>query len=175
MRQLLTLSQSGIPTAWDPEVEDSTEVGFPNLVVQCYRNATLQLLLHAPVFCNWLNWYKNHHAPKGYTCQRGEDGKECKVCQFQALCAVYWDGGVGKWKTTLNTITESVYDTWRADQEDEQSDAGEYLEEVVSQLREATKPMLYVLFRSTYSSVTTNETRTAGVMWTMRSRWRCLR
>ncbi|KAJ6046781.1 hypothetical protein N7444_008035 [Penicillium canescens] len=133
--------RSGIPTAWDPEVEDSTEVGFPNLVVQCYRNATLQLLLHAPGFCNWLNWYKNHHAPKGYTCQRGEFGKECKVCQFQALCAVYWDGGVGKWKTTLDTITKSVYDTWRADEEDEQSDIGEYLEQVVYQLREATKPM----------------------------------
>jgi hypothetical protein len=38
------------------------------------------------------------------------------------------------------------YDTWRADQEDEQSDIGEYLEQVVYQLREATKPMLYVLF-----------------------------
>jgi hypothetical protein len=68
------------------------------------------------------------------------------VCQFQALCAVYWDGGVGKWKATLDTITKSVYDTWRADQEDEQSDIGEYLEQVVYQLREATKPMLYVLF-----------------------------
>ncbi|OGE57416.1 hypothetical protein PENARI_c002G03951 [Penicillium arizonense] len=133
--------RSGIPTAWDPEVEDSTEVGFPNIIVQCYRNATLQLLLHAPVFCNWLNWYKNHHAPKGYTCQRGEYGKYCKVCQFQALCAVYWDGGVGKWKAILDTITKSVYDTWRADQEDEQSDIGEYLEQVVYQLREATKPM----------------------------------
>ncbi|KAJ5317306.1 hypothetical protein PENANT_c034G11383 [Penicillium antarcticum] len=132
--------RSGIPTAWDPEVEDSTEVGFPNTQVQCYRNATLQLLLHAPVLCNWLNWYKKHHAPQR-PCKRGEKGKECKVCQFQTLCATYWDAGAGDWKAALNKISDSVYAKWRKDAEDEQSDLGEYLEQIVEQLIEDTKPM----------------------------------
>jgi hypothetical protein len=66
------------------------------------------------------------------------------VCQLEALFVTYWDGASGEWNTALDTITNSVYKTWRAGKADEQSDIGEYIGELISQLRDATKPMLYV-------------------------------
>ncbi|KAJ5727088.1 hypothetical protein N7493_004908 [Penicillium malachiteum] len=76
---------------WPEELEQDTSMILPNLGGTIrYQNAIYQMLLHYPVFLQWLNYYYREHSGPGTQCQFGTNGMECKLCQFLHFARNYW-------------------------------------------------------------------------------------
>ncbi|OQD94788.1 hypothetical protein PENSOL_c024G04225 [Penicillium solitum] len=136
-----------IPTYWNPDFPDKTTVGFPNGGVDCYRNSAFQMILHMPIFYNWLIWYKEHHAPKGHVCLLGpsEDGpSECEVCQLAEIAQGYWAGQAEteSWMPTFKSLTNSLLRAWKPAGVDSEQDPAEYFDELYGAIKKRTKPMM---------------------------------
>ncbi|KAJ5442349.1 Peptidase C19 ubiquitin carboxyl-terminal hydrolase 2 [Penicillium cf. griseofulvum] len=140
-RKLRTL----IPNDWHPDLPDKTPLGFPNTSgVNCYRNVVFQMILHMPIFYNWLIWYKSHHAPKGHLCKLGssDDGPmECQVCQLAEICQGYWAGETS-WKPTFESLTKSLLHGWKPAGIDSEQDPGEYFDMLYNAITKSTKLMM---------------------------------
>ncbi|CAG8907331.1 unnamed protein product [Penicillium egyptiacum] len=134
-----------IPRYWHPDLPNKTTVGFPNGGVDCYRNAVFQMILHMPIFYNWLTWYKKHHAPKGHVCNLGlyEEGpSQCQVCQLTEISQGYWAGESESWKPTFKALTQSLLNGWKPAGVDSEQDPAEYFDVLYSAIKESTKPMM---------------------------------
>jgi hypothetical protein len=139
---------------------DTTDTGFKNPNNLCYRNVIFQMLMHAPVFLNWVNWYKEHHAAENSNCKSGEHGGPCKVCLFHYISTPYWQGGEQKPRLAdcnkaTAILSQQVWRAWgRGGQEGRQEeDSPEYFEHLYEQLLQDTKPLLYALSRSLSSYI----------------------
>ncbi|KAJ5836171.1 Peptidase C19 ubiquitin carboxyl-terminal hydrolase 2 [Penicillium robsamsonii] len=134
-----------IPTYWHPDLPDKTTVGFPNGGVDCYRNAVFQMILHMPIFYNWLIWYKEHHAPEGHVCKLGisEDGPtECQVCQLATIAQGYWAGETKSWKPAFRSLTRLLLRGWKPAGTDSEQDPAEYFDVLYNAIKNSTKPMM---------------------------------
>ncbi|KAJ5506279.1 Peptidase C19 ubiquitin carboxyl-terminal hydrolase 2 [Penicillium expansum] len=134
-----------IPNYWHPDFPDKTTVGFPNDGVDCYRNVVFQMILHMPIFYNWLIWYREHHAPKGYVCNLGssEEGpSECQVCQLAEISQAYWAGETESWMPTFDSLTHSLLHGWKPGGVDSEQDPAEYFEVLFNAIKNSTKPMM---------------------------------
>ena len=113
------------------------------------------MLLHAPVFLNWVNWYKEHHAPNGQICKLGENEGPCKICLFHNLSTLYWEGGgrderLGECNLALAILSAQVWRSWdrfmtegeQGEEGDQEEDSSEYFGHLYEQLKDSTKPML---------------------------------
>ncbi|KAJ5196400.1 hypothetical protein N7449_006879 [Penicillium cf. viridicatum] len=136
-----------IPAYWHPDLPNKTTVGFPNAGVDCYRNVVFQMILHMPVFYNWLIWYKEHHAPKGHVCLLGSsaDGpSECQVCQLAEIAQGYWAGETEtkSWMPTFKSLTRSLLHGWKPAGVDSEQDPAEYFDVLYAAIKKSTKPMM---------------------------------
>lgn len=107
------------------------------------------MILHMPVFYNWLIWYKDHHAPKGHVCLRGssEDGPSaCPVCQLAEIAQGYWAGKTAteSWMPTFEALTHSLLQGWKPAGVDSEQDPAEYFDVLYAAIKNSTKPMMYV-------------------------------
>lgn len=107
------------------------------------------MILHMPVFYNWLIWYKQHHAPKGHVCLRGssKDGpSQCPVCQLAEIAQGYWAGEAEteSWTPTFKSLTHSLLHGWKPTGVDSEQDPAEYFDVLYGVIKESTKPMMYV-------------------------------
>lgn len=102
------------------------------------------MLLHAPVFLNWIAWYKNHHAPDGHPCLVTK-GSPCKICLFHDISTRYW-ASAEDCDTVLDTLSKEIFLSSSGSEEDtegeNEQDAPEYCEQVYEQLKEDTRTML---------------------------------
>ncbi|OQE40216.1 hypothetical protein PENCOP_c006G01950 [Penicillium coprophilum] len=134
-----------IPKYWHPDLPDKTTVGFPNNGVDCYRNAVFQMILHMPIFYNWLIWYKKHHAPEGHVCRLGfsdEGPTECYVCQLAEIAQGYWAGESTSWKPAFRSLTRSLLRSWKPAGINSEQDPAEYFDILYNAITESTKPMM---------------------------------
>lgn len=102
--------------------------GLKNKSNLCYRNATLQCLLHTPEFGHLLgNVHKD--CPK--------ENHECVTCALQALTATYWNGSqqrIDVYRDELNQAMKTVYPNDIDIQGERQSDPQEWLAEFIRQI-----------------------------------------
>ncbi|KAJ5383296.1 Peptidase C19 ubiquitin carboxyl-terminal hydrolase 2 [Penicillium concentricum] len=134
-----------IPNYWHPDLPDKTTVGFPNGGVDCYRNAVFQMILHMPIFYNWLMWYKEHHAPEGHLCKLGisnEGPTECQVCQLATIARGYWAGETKSWKPAFRSLTRSLLQGWKPAGTDSEQDPAEYFDVLYNAIKSSTKTMM---------------------------------
>ncbi|CAI7672082.1 unnamed protein product [Penicillium crustosum] len=136
-----------IPTYWHPDLPNKTTVGFPNGKVDCYRNVVFQMILHMPIFYNWLIWYKEHHAPRGHVCLLGtsENGpSECQVCQVAEIAQGFWAGQAEteSWMPTFKSLTNSLLRGWKPAGVDSEQDPAEYFDVLYGAIKKSTKPMM---------------------------------
>ncbi|OJJ44186.1 hypothetical protein ASPZODRAFT_18953 [Penicilliopsis zonata CBS 506.65] len=115
---------------------DAPTHGIKNGGDQCYRNSVLVMLLHTPVFVNWLN---SHNGG-------GCDPKKCLVCLFKKLASVYWSSGCDQGTRTrwMNKLWTPFYARWCAKgtiPRRGQQDATEFLVDLLNYLEE-TDPVL---------------------------------
>lgn len=106
------------------------------------------MILHMPIFYNWLTWYKDHHAPKGHVCKLGssEEGpSECQVCQLAEIFQGYWAGETESWMLTFKSLTHSLLYGWKPAGVDSEQDPAEYFEVLYNAIKDGTKPMMYVI------------------------------
>ncbi|KAJ5634908.1 hypothetical protein N7528_002750 [Penicillium herquei] len=76
---------------WPVEMEQDTAMKLPNLGGTIrYQNAIYHMLLHYPLFLQWLNYYYREHSGPWAECQFGNNGMECKLCQFLHFARNYW-------------------------------------------------------------------------------------
>ena len=70
------------------QISSATPAAFDNPGTLCYRNSSLILLLHIPIFVNWLE----QHALLGSKCPVLKTSKEgnCLTCALATLCKAYW-------------------------------------------------------------------------------------
>ncbi|KAJ5156503.1 hypothetical protein N7492_009306 [Penicillium capsulatum] len=110
-------------TAFNPEWNTSfplrTEKGLPNQGTVCYRNVTLQILLHAPVFLNWLAANQQRHAPRAASVCSGSKGS----------------------RTGLSLLWPRVFDDWDEGSHDGHQDAVEFWLDLLRQFTAQTKPL----------------------------------
>ncbi|KAJ9483725.1 hypothetical protein VN97_g9681 [Penicillium thymicola] len=105
------------------------------------------MILHMPVFYNWLIWYKDHHAPKGHLCLLGssEDGPSaCPVCQLAEIAQGYWAGKTvtESWMPTFKALTHSLLQGWKPAGVDSEQDPAEYFDVLYAAIKKSTKPMM---------------------------------
>jgi hypothetical protein len=143
--------QSTIPKYWHPDLPDKTTVGFPNILAECYRNAVFQMILHMPIFYNWLAWYKKHHAPQGHGCRLAIGFTECHVCRLADIAQAYWAGNSRSWLETFDILTQSILLGWKPTGAGTEQDPAEYFDVLYKEIKASTKPMMYVLL---YMSLT---------------------
>jgi hypothetical protein len=103
------------------------------------------MILHMPIFYNWLAWYKKHHAPQGHGCSRGIAFSECQVCQLANISQAYWAGNSKSWRATFGILTESLLLGWKPAGVDSEQDPAEYFDVLYNAIKESTKPMMYVI------------------------------
>jgi hypothetical protein len=106
------------------------------------------MLMHAPVFLNWVNWYKKHHAGKD-DCEGGQNRGPCKICLFHDISTPYWEGGeseeiLGSCDEALDILSAQVWSAWgrQGKEGDIEEDSPEYFEHLYHQLLQDVKPML---------------------------------
>ncbi|CAI7649068.1 unnamed protein product [Penicillium glandicola] len=133
--------RSVIPNYWHPDLPKKTTVGFPNAGVDCYRNVVFQMILHMPIFYNWLVWYKRHHAPEGHVCKLS-DGTECRLCQLYEIARGYWIDESKSWMPTFKSFTHSLLHGWKPAGTDSEQDPAEYFEILYTAIQESTKPLM---------------------------------
>ena len=120
-------------------------MGFPNSGVDCYRNVVFQMILHMPILYNWLAWYKNHHAPKGYVCNMGEHSSRCRVCQLAEIFQGYWANETESWIPTFKCLAREILLQWKPNGEHSEQDPSEYFYKVYNAIKESISPMMYVI------------------------------
>jgi hypothetical protein len=129
-------------------VVERTLGGFANEGLQCYRNVGFQMLLHLPIFCNWLDVYLQCHLPDDTPCNMGSSTvtgpRECKLCELHEICTSDWNNE--EIPLVFTQLTKKILQTWKkaTTTATAEEDPAEYLEEVFNQLYNATDPMLYV-------------------------------
>ncbi|KAJ5576312.1 Peptidase C19 ubiquitin carboxyl-terminal hydrolase 2 [Penicillium sp. DV-2018c] len=134
-----------VPKDWSKSVVQRTRSGFKNPDgTQCYRNVSFQMLLHLPVFHNWLNIYIQCHCLDGTPCKMGgstDTGpRECKLCELHKVYQAYWNDE--KIPPVFHELTEKIFQDWKEPgARKEQEDAEEYLGKVYEQLYDATAPL----------------------------------
>ncbi|KAJ6186316.1 hypothetical protein N7519_007617 [Penicillium mononematosum] len=100
------------------------------------------MILHMPIFYNWLAWYKKHHAPQGHGCSLGIAFSECQVCQLANISQSYWTGSSKTWIPTFGILTESLLLGWKPAGVDSEQDPAEYFDVLYNAIKESTKPMM---------------------------------
>ncbi|KXG49458.1 Peptidase C19, ubiquitin carboxyl-terminal hydrolase 2 [Penicillium griseofulvum] len=105
------------------------------------------MILHMPIFYNWLIWYKNHHAPQGHVCKLGssdDDPMECQVCQLAEIFQGYWAGETDEtdWMSTFDSLTKSLLHSWKPAGTDSEQDPVEYFGVLYNAIKESTKLMM---------------------------------
>jgi hypothetical protein len=108
------------------------------------------MILHMPIFYNWLIWYKNHHAPQGHVCKLGsseEDPMVCRVCQLAEIFQGYWADETDEtdWMSTFDSLTNSLLHSWKPAGTDSEQDPAEYFGVLYNAIKESTKLMMYVI------------------------------
>ena len=79
------LGTQAISGRWTGQASSHTPSrGFFNRHVMCYRNSTIQALLHAPKLVNWLS---DHHP----NCARDS---RCTACAMKQLFVQYWNTSI---------------------------------------------------------------------------------
>ncbi|KAJ5584119.1 uncharacterized protein N7459_003919 [Penicillium hispanicum] len=126
---------------WDDKMSVQTPAGFQNAGDECYRNVTFQMLLHAPVFLHWVDWYRRHHIPRGETCRLGEDEQECKVCLFHGFCTIYWGSDRTDYKTRFDDFWDLVFNDWAGGTNEGQQDPAEFFPELYRQFHEDVREL----------------------------------
>lgn len=92
--------------------------GWVNPGWLCYRNSIITLLLHTPIFINWIEHLVGDGAAySGVVCDCA--GDSCVIAAFRDLAAEYWFGKIsehgvqsrsrGKLQTTLNSLTDELW------------------------------------------------------------------
>jgi hypothetical protein len=83
-----------ISARWPFENLQTTGMSRPSMT--CYRRSSLQALLHAPVFLNWISHHDSQNAndpvaPAPHDrCRSKKPPAGCLACGLKALAAVYW-------------------------------------------------------------------------------------
>ncbi|KAI2670309.1 hypothetical protein DTO013E5_6493 [Penicillium roqueforti] len=131
-----------IPKHWHPALPNKTTVGLPNARVDCYRNVVFQMLLHMPILHNWLIWYMNHHAPRGYVCKMGEDFRRCQVCELAEVFQSYWANETRNWIYTFRYLARTILLKWKPNGENSEQDPAEYFVKVYNAIKEGIRPMM---------------------------------
>ena len=98
----------------------------------CYRNTALIVLLHLPVFVNWLELHLEE------PCTISLSGTDCITCLLAHLSKAYWAGDV-----LTKQITDLVRQIWKASRKSfwatvdagQQQDCPEYLTGLIQYLK----------------------------------------
>lgn len=97
------------------------------------------------MFLNWLNFYKEHHAPLD-NCEI-DNGNPCKVCLFYYLAVTYWGGdNAAEAQEALDDLGPQLYEGWKAEdvgavpplEGASQEDTAEYFESALRQIIDDT-------------------------------------
>lgn len=101
------------------------------------------MLLHFPVFLNWLDYYKDQHVEGKKACKKGVMGLPCKLCHIRALYHSYWDGE-GDQQTSFDNLADTVVFDWteKSGEHKGQQDAAEFWAEVYDQFMADTMETL---------------------------------
>lgn len=109
-------------------------IGFRNNEnnIMCYRNSALVVLMHIPVFLNWLELHLEE------ACNRSQSGKDCIICLMAHLSKTYWSGDV--LTDQITDLVRQVWDVskagfWKPDRLDQQQDCPEYLTGLIQYLK----------------------------------------
>ncbi|KAK3704088.1 hypothetical protein LTR37_014063 [Vermiconidia calcicola] len=129
-----------ITKKWAGREKERPSRGLHNTATNfCYRNATLQCLIHLPEFCDYLKKIHSFCAVVG---------KHCLVCALQDLVWAYWSGvgmyGTGRQLTRFNRAVKACIPEGHLMEEDikygHQSDPFEFLQYLLEALEDEGLP-----------------------------------
>ncbi|KAJ5364641.1 uncharacterized protein N7496_010354 [Penicillium cataractarum] len=116
----------------------------------CYRNATLQMLFHLPIFLNWAELAINSHIDSDGAClnenqddESDEEDANCKLCLLKNLINAFWSPRPDntKFYSALDEFWQAFIEDWTTLERENgadgigQQDALEFISELVKQLQ----------------------------------------
>lgn len=99
------------------------------------------MLLHLPVFLNWLTHNAERHVPLGQECRIAGQAGRCKLCRFIDVMLGYWvpsrdPNGV------IQQFWTRVFQDWNGGANGGQQDAVEFWAELFRQFKVETRSLL---------------------------------